>query len=182
MEKTAWKSEETLREGGFRIEVHPGELIVTRDPSAWNPRMRRSRHWQIAVAIGVAIIIVVNLTKSPSELVPPVSFPILLGILLFFLWPLGVNNIQCTREHIEVIRLHRGIEIGRWLFPRSLVERVHIEQAFGRSEMGFTIAFTVNGNTVQTLRGIRLDEAQVVLLQLRDLGFDVGVGGSDCKE
>jgi hypothetical protein len=178
MEAAAFKSAETLREGGFSIDIQPGELIVTRDRSAWNPRMRMSRDWQIVAAIIVAIFLTVDLAskKSLSGSVPLVSFPILLGILLFFVWPLGVNNIHCTREHLEVICVNRGIETGRWLFPHSLVERIHIEEAFGRAEMGFTIVFTVNGNAVRTLRGIQLKEAQIVLLELRDLGFDVRVG------
>jgi hypothetical protein len=176
MDATAYKSAEAIPGDGFSIDIQPGKLIVTRNP--WKPSI--SSAWQMAAVI-LAIFLIGSLVagKSPSGPVPLLSFPILAGILIFFLWPIGVNNIHCTREHLEVIREHRGSETGRWLFPRTLVERIHIEEAFGRAEMGFTIVFTVNGTTVRALRGIQLKEAQIVLLELRELGFEVGVGTSD---
>lgn len=81
MGATARKSSEILRDGGFSIEIKLGELTVTRDRSAWNPRMYMLRDWQVAVAIMVVIFLVVELAsnKSVSGPVPLVSFPILLG-------------------------------------------------------------------------------------------------------
>lgn len=181
METSARKRAGVICEAGFRIDFQPDQLTVSRDGSAWNPRMRVARYWQMFAAIGVGIGLLALLAsdKPLSRPVPLVSLPILLAILLFFVWPLGVNNIRCSREHLEVIRLRRGNETGRWHFPRELVERVHIEPVFGRPEMGYAIAFTVNGNTVRTLRGIQLNEAQAVLLALSELGFDVGVCTSE---
>jgi hypothetical protein len=107
MEGSACNPRETRCEGGFRIEIQPDELIISRDRSAWNPRMARSRFWQTSGEIFVGLLLVVYLTssKSGSGPVPLMSFPILMAILLFFLWPLGVNNIHCTREPLQVIVL-----------------------------------------------------------------------------
>jgi uncharacterized integral membrane protein len=169
---------QTICDGGFRIEISQDELTVTRDQAAWKPR-RSSVLARVFYTVFVVIAVIVVVIDFGAALIDRPLIVAALAALLFLpglLWTrfAGINNLHCTRQNLEVIRIVRRRETGRWLFPRDLVKKVrYAEVAASRYGATFALAFSVEGKKVKVLRGIECPEAQTILRELSRLGFDV---------
>jgi phosphoribosylformylglycinamidine (FGAM) synthase PurS component len=178
MPESTAKAMETACDGGFRIETSQDELTATRTPSAWKKRTS-SIASRVFVAI-VAVVLAINLLFSTVPLLIDRPLGILLVAAFIFvpgvLWARlrGTNNLHCTRQNLEVIRLIRGRETGRWLFPCALVKQIrYAAVSYSKYGSTFALVFTVEGKKVKVLRGIECPEAQIILRELHRLGFDV---------
>jgi hypothetical protein len=178
MPETSSSYPQTICEGGFRIEIAQDELTVTRDEAAWRPR-RSSVLGRVLYLVFVVVAAIVILVDFGSAFIERPLIAVLLAALLFLpgvFWRrfAGINNLHCTRQNLEVIRIVRGRKTGRWLFPHELIKQArYAEVAASKYGASFAIVFSVEGKKVKALRGIECPEAQTVLRELGRLGFDV---------
>src|SRR3974390_1199277 len=127
MTETTAVDVQTIRDGGFRIEIGLDDLVVAKEPAA-----RRSPRVSVISILWIVLICFVGykllLRGDPSffhlDQSFLIGFPLLIAILVFAVWPAGVNNIRATRQSLEVTRLLRGNETGRWVFPRAAVKQL----------------------------------------------------------
>ena len=179
MSEIANNNQKTLADGGFRIEIRPDELTAASDKSAWLT-CKPSAAWRFIRIFILGLIVValfinaLTLTGSTKNGLPLILFISVGSVAMLVNYLRGTNNLYCTRENLEVISLRRGKVIGKWLFPRSVVQQIRWA-AVSYSKYGATcaIVFNVEGKKVKTLRGIECPEAQTVLLELKRLGYDV---------
>lgn len=117
-----------IASGGFRIEVCPGELTVTRDRRAWKP-VNRSALIRVLRIILFAVLACSALIQILSESsigdsgllsVLAVTFP----IALTFAMLRGDNNIHCTRDCLEVMTVLKGKLKGKRSFPTQAVKKI----------------------------------------------------------
>jgi hypothetical protein len=169
---------DSISDGGFCIVIHPDELTVTKDSSAWKVRTKSAVSRVITTVLFVLFVLVVGVNVFSESTGRGLLF---LGIIaaltipsMLYGWLRGLNNIHCTCNDLEVTRIVRGHPTGTWRFPRDLVKQVRFAPvSYSRYGSTNALVFTVEGKRVQILRGIEIPEAQIVLSAMKRLGFDV---------
>lgn len=163
MAGSAAHSVEPQISGGFRIEISPDELTVTEFTSA------RTRLWVYLTYAVVFCCLLVSAGRS-SE----IFLLLLLGASVFRYLFVGVHNLRCTRENLEVIDIFYGRTRRTRSYKRNDVSGTRFG-AVSLSKYGPTggLIFEVAGSRIKALYGLRCVEAQKVLDELQRLGFDV---------
>ena len=102
MSDTASNPGATIADGGFRIEITPKSITVTKDKTAWEKRKKSSfsRVLQVAfVAILFLSIFIRLLTDLNSRSLVIIGiFGLLMVPSVVFGRLTGTNNIRCTLE------------------------------------------------------------------------------------
>jgi hypothetical protein len=167
----------TIRGGGFRIEISAGELIVTRDKAAValrKPSITRSVLKAIFPVVATLLILIEvgNWWRRGG----PLAFfllALLFGLPLLLNYFRPKNDIRCTPENLEVIRVRRGKTIGKWTFPRNLVSTIRFTVlSQSRTDQTCGLVFLVQGNKVKVLEGLEIVEAYRILQELERLGYE----------
>ena len=172
--------------GGFRIEILPGELKVTRDNSPDNPRQSNSvARYAVHAIVGLCILI--RLLTHASRLFPvamsladtvmsnaslgirlaaagKILFPILV-VWAVYAWSLsqlrkGYNDLKCTRTNLEVINTFRGQARSTQSFLKADVKQIKfgaLSTFSTRPLMG--LVFTAGNKQVKILEGLKCVEA-----------------------
>jgi hypothetical protein len=157
--------------GGFRIETYPDEIVVTKVASAESPtgRMRFVRYLAYGALLSCASF---ALLISARQFLPFVVIFLAVAILRYLL--VGIHNLRCTRDGLDVIDVFHGRKEKTRLFPRAEVKRVRFG-AVSYSKYGATcgLIFTAAGKNIKTLSGLKCIEAQEILDELQRLGYDV---------
>lgn len=173
MPDTPTKQPETVADGGFRIEIGTDDLTVTADRSAWKARKRSvaSRMYVALFAMVVAALFMVRTADDGWQAF--VLLALILGIAAIVGWLQRTRNIYFTREAFEVIEMLHKREVGRVRYSREQVQRIEFAPvSYGRYQAVFGLVFRVDGKKVKVLRGVESPEAQIVLRELKRLGFD----------
>lgn len=168
---------ETIRDGGFRIDIQPDELTVTADKTAWVVR-KKSRKSQIFYVVFVLLVVcglVSDLFSTISQDGPgSLAFlAVLIGLGVLIAYAQGCKNLRCNRESLEVIKVARGRIMSTTSYPRGSLQKIR----FGTvSYAGYAavcgLVFEAGGKRVKVLRGLGSPEARRIVAELRLLGFD----------
>lgn len=167
-----------IASGGFRIEVCPGELTVTRDRRAWKPVNRSSLIRVLRVVLFAVLacsVLIQLLSGTTSSDLDRLTFPAaILLVGLIFAMRKGDNNIHCTRDSLEVITLLKGKVKRRRAFPHQAVKKIRFGAvSISRYSATCGLIFEADGKKIKTLAGLESPEAQIILKELDSLGFDI---------
>jgi hypothetical protein len=157
--------------GGFRIETHPDEIIVTKAVSAEDATA--TKRWLRYCAYG-ALLSCALFALLISARRYPLFLTILLAIAVLQYLFGGVHNLRCTRESLDVVDIVHGRIRRTRSFPQSEVKRVRFA-AVSYSKYGAItgLVFTAAGKNIKTLYGLKCVEAQQILYEIQRLGYDV---------
>ena len=172
------KVTETIRTGGFQIDVSLDMVQVSFDKTAYDDQTSRATRKIFSIVLVTLFGLYVAMRFSFSHVEQsPYSFLFLMvifGASALFQSSIGKNNIRCTRESLQVVRVVRGRTAGSWTFPIELISAITYS-VFSSSRYGNTcgLAFSVQSNKVKTLAGLKIVEAKKILDELDRLGFSV---------
>lgn len=168
----------TSRTGGFRIESIPVMLEVTYDPKAHEDEnrscSRKITRWYPFIIFGVVMAVLSFSAISNSQWILLLLPPVFLAYFIVSQAIAIANNIRCTPETLQVIRITRGKEKESWSFPREEVGPISYT-VFSSSRYGSTcgLQFAVQSQRVRVLSGLEIIEAQLLLNELSRLGYEV---------
>lgn len=190
---------ETITGCGFRIVKGAAGIEVVRDNTTFSSSTLKKRTAVFLCGVMASClmfaVLFIRIGTSPQLTVAwaPPHFPsdqsIVISVLIAAsrlslpFWPLlivsvalysGTINLNCTRESVQTTWKRFG-KVKRILFyPRAEVKRFQYSGApnplNGRS--GY-LGFVANGKVVKCLPGIKSVEAQLVLVALKQMGYDV---------
>lgn len=157
-------STELQTSGGFRIEISPEQLSVTDDTSAKSPL------WLYLTYAAFLCYVLVSEGRSSAFL-----FLLLLSAIRAFQYLfVGVHNLRCTRENLEVIDVFHGRAKKTRSYKRSDVTGISFGTvSFSRYGATGGMIFEAAGKRIKALYGLKCVEAQKLLNELQRLGFDV---------
>jgi hypothetical protein len=160
-------------EGGFRIEVNPGELCVTVDHAREHPLRLIVL---IPVCVTSLMLIVESLRSGPPNWWIPVLGGISLAAILTFVVTFGRDrNLRCTSVHFTLVEVRRGRTLRTTSWPRSEINDLRYGVvAQGRGSSVYGLLFTADGRERKALVGLQAVEARRVLSELRRLGYEAG--------
>jgi hypothetical protein len=168
---------ETISTGGFRIEISASDIRVTADETAFD-RIEKSARRRIFTLVfcGVliaAILLTIVMIPSYGDLELLLVMLLIVGISVLFRSFQGRNDIYCTRDTFQVIHVKYGKTAASWNFPRSEMGPIQFT-VFSSGRYGTTcgLAFTVQSKKVKVLSGLKVVEAQKILIELGRLGFE----------
>jgi hypothetical protein len=170
-------STETIRDGGFRIEIQPDELAITADKSAWKIRKRTASSHVLSVLFLLAIVAVVIVDLLPDLLS---DGPVVLAVIALIFTPAiliaylsGCKNLRCNRQSLQVVRVARGRLASTTEYPRESIQKIRFAAvSYSEYRAIFGLVFEVNGKKVKVLSGLESPEALRILSELRRLRFD----------
>lgn len=158
-------SPETQVSGGFRLEVSSDEFSVAEATST------RTRLWTSLLYAVVFGYILVSAAFSASSIIT-IGVLFLAGALQYLF--VGVHNLRCTRDYLQVIDVIRGRTTRTRSFLRTEVKDIRFGAvSFSRYGSIGGLIFEVAGKKIKALYGLRCIEAQKILDELQRLGFDV---------
>ena len=146
--------------GGFRIEISPQELIVTKTGSS-----------AVSTLVLLAVLALGALLSDSSL----VYSAIVVSAVLIGWYLSGVDhNLRCTRERLEVLDVFQIRAPKTRTYPCSDVKQIAFS-AVSFSKYGSIngLAFEACGKRVKMLYGLKSVEAKIILDELERLGFDV---------
>ena len=165
MNETVTSSSNALTSGGFRIEISPNGMAVTEATSrkAWVSRYLT----YAAVAACYAAF--------SSDRYSWLWVLLLLGLAdVFRRMIVGVHNLRCTTENLEVIDVFLGRSEETRTFPRAEVRQVRFGAvSFSRYGNNGGLIFEAERERVKVLYGLKCIEAQKILEELKRFGFDI---------
>jgi hypothetical protein len=164
MAELAPDSTEVRVSGGFRIEISPDELVVSEARST-------EASFAIYLTYGVLFLFILYKLVLTNRFLP--FFALLLAIVVRYLF-VGIHNLRCTRETLEVIDIFHGRAKQTKFYTRSEVKTIRFG-AVSYSKYGGIggLIFEAAGKRIKTLYGLKCAEAQDILDELQRLGFDV---------
>lgn len=163
---SAANSTEIEISGGFEIEVSPDELTVTKAGAI----STRARLWMYLLYALAFCYILLSAGWSSSF----IFLGVLLAAGIFRYLFVGVHNLRCTRENLEVIDVVCGQTERTWSYPRSDVKGIRFGTvSFSRYGSTGGLMFEVEGKRIKALYGLKCIEAQKILDELQRLGFDI---------
>jgi len=174
----AAQNDATICSGGFRIEIHPDELTVTRNRTAFQPKNKTALGiiWKVFIFIFIAFYALFSFL--PTALKGGYAFlgifAAMIGLPALWAYSQGSKNLHCTRDNLEVIQVARGKVRNKWAYPKDSVKRVGFAPvSYSRYGSTCGLIFRAQGKKVKTLVGLECPEAQIILQQLDRLGFDI---------
>jgi hypothetical protein len=172
------QDDSTISSGGFRITIYPDKLTVIADRTAVMSRKKLAIGDFFKILIYISVTIYVFFIFIDATIKGGLTYLaiLLLIIAASLLWSYqrGNSNIHCTCDNIEVIRVSMGRVRNQQLYPKDTVKGIRFAPVF-YSKYGSIcgLVFTVRGKKFKILYGLESPEAQIILEQLRRLGFDV---------
>jgi hypothetical protein len=86
----------------------------------------------------------------------------------------GHNDLHCTSERMDVIRMVRGQMKNKRTFLKESVMKIRFALVrYSQYSPTCGLVFYVAGKKIKTLEGLESPEAQTILRELDRLGFDV---------
>lgn len=96
------------------------------------------------------------------------------GLVFFFRSMAVLNNLRCTHETLEVIRIRRGKKIERRTFARDKVGPIRYAVfSSGRYGSVCGLLFAVEDQELKVLANLQIVEAQQILNELERLNYSV---------
>jgi hypothetical protein len=178
MTDTTTESTDTIRTGGFCVEVSPSSLRVTADKTALAPKRKSAIRIALKIAFycGFGLLILINIADSIERhhTIFLIGLAVIFGLSLLFSIFRGRNDIYCTRDSLQVIRKIRGKISGKWTFPKNLVGPIRYA-VFSSSRTGSTcgLLFSAQEKKIKVLSGLEIVEAYKILKELDRLGYEV---------
>jgi hypothetical protein len=159
MADSASYSTEVQTSGGFRLEVSPDELTVTKlTPGLW-----------ICLIFGLVSLWFCSALGAPVLLLG-------LAVLVLGYFFVRVRNLRCTREYLKVIDVFAWPRETRTMsYKRGDVRDIRLGVvAYARYSIPITgLVFNVGDKRIKTLYGLRGREAQKIFDELQRLGFHI---------
>ncbi len=151
--------------GGFRIEITPVGLTVEKAAETQTLWI----YLIYAVIFCYFFYALVSVGRPASFLL---LLPLAVGVIQY--WFVGIHNLRCTRENIEVIDVIRGRTRRVRSYPRDSVKGIRYGGvSFSMYSSICGLILEVEGKPVKTLYGLKCVEAKKILDELQRLGFNV---------
>jgi hypothetical protein len=169
---------ETIRAGGFVIEVAPDSVRVAADKIALSlSKNAGAKKVFRAILYGCFALFVVSEIASLIEHRQStffLGFAAIFGVSLLIAAHKSKSDIDCTRDSFRVIRKVRGKTTGTQIFSKSQVGVIKYA-TFSASQYGSIcgLLFVVDGKKVKVLSGLEIPEAYRILGELDRLGYQV---------
>jgi len=178
MTETAIQNEALICSGGFHIEIHPDELTVTQDRTAFQPKKKTALGAIIKSVIAVFFIFYVLIILLPRISDDLFGFVAACALIIIpgVAWSLfhGVKNLHATCDLLEILQVTRGNVRNRWQYPKDSVKGICFAPvSYSRYGTTCGLVFKAQGKKVKILEGLESPEAKTILEQLERLGFDV---------
>lgn len=156
-------SAEIQESGGFRIEISPDGLRVSKS------KPRHGLLWLSIVYAALFLFVLLAYGLNRTLIFLALLFA---GHVYSFL--LGCRSLLCTREDFSVISIFPGRQKRTKTYPRAQVEDV-IFGAVSFSKYGTNngLIFRVGDKRVKVLGGLRCIEADLILNELGHLGYKI---------
>lgn len=163
MAESASYSTEMRTSGGFRIEVSPDELTITKSVGAWT---------YLIFGLVFFGFVVISLRRFP-----PFLF-LVLAVYVFVYFYGRVHNLRCTREYLEVIDVFAWPRKARTRrYKRTDVRDIRraVVNYDWRRPGGpiYGLVFNVGGERIPTLHDVSGREAQMIFDELQRLGYHI---------